>query len=440
MTVVMSRGAEDVAQQLDRAEKDYSAFRARKLNLDLTRGKPSAEQLDLSNELLRLPDATYKSSTGTDCRNYGGLEGLPELRDLFAHVLQVPASQLMAGGNSSLEVMNDALTHAFFSRMPGSGRRWVEEREIQFLCPTPGYDRHFSLTDRFGIRMTSVPLDADGPDLDTVESLVRSDPSIKGIWCVPLYSNPTGTCYSTDTVQRMAAMECAAPDFRIFWDNAYPVHHLTDEELVPPSILDACTKAGVPDRPFVFGSTSKITFAGSGIGFFGASENNFTWFRAQQSLKTIGPDKINHLRHLLFLRDANGLTSHMRKHRDILKPKFDLVEQVFDQELAGLARWTTPKGGYFVTLEVPRGCAREVVRLASDMGIALTPAGATHPYGLDPQDSIIRIAPTFPSSTELEAALTGVTICVRVAAYRSAVHEVSSEAGVGESAAEQEHA
>ncbi|OLZ62604.1 aminotransferase [Streptomyces sp. IMTB 2501] len=405
---------------LDQARRDYAALQAQGLSLDLTRGKPSPEQLDLATDLLALPGDRYTAADGTDCRNYGGSLGLPELREIFSPFLQVPVDRLMAVGNSSLELMHDCLVHAFLgTTLPGAARRWADEERVKFLCPVPGYDRHFGVCERFGIEMIPVPLTDDGPDMTVVADLVRSDPEIKGIWCVPKYGNPDGSCYSDETVRRLAAMPTAAEDFRIFWDNAYAVHHLTDEEIEVADILAACADAGHPDRAFVFGSTSKITLAGSGVAFFGSSAANVAWLRHYSGKRSIGPDKLNQLRHALFLRDAEGVRRHMRRHREILRPKFDVVDRVFAEELdgTGLATWTRPKGGYFIALSVLEGCAREVVRLAAEAGIALTPAGATHPWPEDPQDSVIRIGPTYPGLDELRHIAHGVTVCVRVAGY-----------------------
>ncbi|MER5885400.1 aminotransferase class I/II-fold pyridoxal phosphate-dependent enzyme [Streptomyces sp. NPDC001941] len=415
-----------LADHLEQARRDYAELRAQGLHLDLTRGKPSARQLDLSTPLLSLPGAHHTSADGTDVRNYGAPLGLRELREIFSPFLRVPVDQLLAVGNSSLELMHDTVVHAYLGTtvpLPGSPRRWADEERVAFLCPVPGYDRHFGVCERFGIEMIPVPLTPDGPDMDVVEELVRTDAGIKGMWCVPKYSNPDGTTYSDETVRRLAAMPTAAPDFRLFWDDAYSVHHLTDEEVQVADVLTACAEAGHPDRAFVFGSTSKITHAGAGVAFFGGSPANVAWLRHYSGKRSIGPDKVNQLRHVLFLEDADGLRAHMRAHRDILRPKFDAVRRVFDDQLGGtgLAAWTDPKGGYFISLDVLEGCAREVVRLAGEAGIALTPAGATHPYGDDPTDSVIRIAPSYPDLEDLLRTAHGVTVCVRLAGYEKLV-------------------
>jgi DNA-binding transcriptional MocR family regulator len=417
--------------QRDRASKDYETLRTESRSLDLTRGKPAPEQLDLSQELLTLPGDRWTASDGTDCRNYGGLKGLPELREIFAPLLQVPAERLLAAGNSSLELMHDCLVHALLSEVPGAARRWADEERIAFLCPVPGYDRHFALSERFGIELVSVPMTGEGPDMDVVERLVATDPAVKGIWCVPKYSNPTGVSYSDEVVERLAAMPSAAPDFRIFWDNAYAVHHLRDEEVEIHDVLAACEAHDHPDRPLVFGSTSKITFAGAGVGFFGASQANVDWLISKSSKRSIGPDKINQVRHALFLRDTEGVRAHMRAHRALLQPKFELVQQVLERELGGtgLARWTSPKGGYFITLDLVHGGASEVVRLAGQVGTALTPAGATHPYGDDPDDATIRIAPSYPSIEDLEHAVFNLATCVRLVGYERLLARVVERVG-----------
>ncbi|GIH80339.1 aminotransferase [Planobispora longispora] len=411
-------GAAELTALRDRARSDYAELVERGLSLDLTRGKPSPDQLDLAAGMLTLPAGGHRAADGTDTRNYGGLHGLTELREIFSGLLQVPTAQLIAGGNSSLTLMHDSVVHAMLSPLPGAGRRWADEERIAFLCPVPGYDRHFALCERFGIELIPVPMTAEGPDMDVVERLVAEDAQIKGIWCVPKYSNPDGVCYSDETVRRLAGMRTAAPDFRVFWDNAYAVHHLTDTPVEIADLLALCAESGNPDRPFIYGSTSKITFAGAGVSFFGSSPANVSWLLGHLAKSTIGPDKINHLRHVEFLRDEAGVLEHMRRHRELLRPKFDAVETILAKELGGtgLASWSTPQGGYFVSLDVLEGCAREVVRRAAEAGIALTPAGATHPYGDDPRDSTIRIAPSYPGLEELEAAITGLTVCVRLVA------------------------
>ena len=413
----MTSPADLARPDLAQARSAYDALVAQGMKLDLTRGKPSAAQLDLAAELLHLPAEQFKAADGTDTRNYGGLQGLPELREIFAPVLQVPAEQLIAFGNGSLELMHDTLVNALLNAMPGSPRRWVEEERVVFLAPVPGYDRHFGVCERLGIELVPVPLTDDGPDMDEVERLVAADPAVKGIWCVPKYSNPTGIVYSDETVRRLATMSTAAPDFRIMWDNAYAVHTLAEEPAPIADLLALATAAGNADRVFVFGSTSKITLAGAGVAFFGASPANLAWWLAVTGKRTIGPDKTNHLRHVMFLRDTAGVAAHMAKHRAIVKPKFAALERILTENFADTpgVSWSTPEGSYFVTLRVPDGCASEIVRLAKEAGIALTPAGATHPHGDDPKDAIIRLAPTFPVLDEVEKAMTGVAVCVKLA-------------------------
>jgi aspartate/methionine/tyrosine aminotransferase len=387
--------------------------------LDLTRGKPAPEQLDLSDALLELPGSGNARGGGTDTRNYGGLQGLPELRKIVAPSLQVPWEQLVAGGNSSLNLMHDCLADAILHGVPGSPAPWKTLPRIAFLAPVPGYDRHFTVCDGLGVELIPVPMNDQGPDLDLVERLVAADPAIKGIWSVPKYSNPSGVTYSAETVRRLAGMPTAAADFRIFWDNAYAVHHLTDQPDQLDDVLAACAAAGHPDRVFVFGSTSKVTFAGAGVAFFGSSPANVGWYLNNLQRKTIGPDKVNQLRHAQFLGDEAGLAALMQRHRELLAPKFAAADQAL-QELAGVATWSKPNGGYFITLQVPPGCARRVVELAGQAGIALTPAGAPFPGGDDPQDSVLRLAPSFPSTEEVAEAMHGVAVCVLLAAAEQA--------------------
>src|SRR6201991_4076353 len=329
----------------------------------------------------------------------------------------------------SLALMHDILVFALLKGTCDSSEPWSKQGEVTFLCPVPGYDRHFKICEDYGIRMKSVPLRNDGPDMNKVEQLVASDPSIKGMWCIPKYSNPTGTVYSDSIVERLASMPTAAPDFRIFWDNAYAVHHLTDEEVEISDVLTLAAEAGHADRPFVFGSTSKITLAGAGVAFLGASPANVSWWLALTAKRTIGPDKTNHLRHVMFLRDADGLREHMRRHRELIAPKFAAVDRVLTERLGSVpgVLWSRPAGGYFVTLIVPDGTAAEVVRLAGEAGIALTPAGGTHPHGTHPHDRTIRLAPTFPELAEVERAMYGVTDCVRLALAQRATPRGEAE-------------
>lgn len=396
----------------------YDAFKTRGLALDLTRGKPADAQLDVSSALLTLPGANdYRAADGTDCRNYGVLQGLPELRALLAPLFGVTAAQTILGDNSSLGLMHDTLAYALLTGMCDSPRPWMREERIAVLCPVPGYDRHFAICQGFGIEMINVPLTDEGPDLAEVERLVASDPTIKAMWCIPKYNNPTGTVYSASVVERLAAMTTAAPDFRLLWDNAYAVHHLTATRIEIPSIVELCARHGHPNRAFVYGSTSKVTLAGAGVALVAASADNVAWYLKQMGRRSIGGDKVNQLRHVRYFGDTNGLLAQMDRHRAIIAPKFATVIDVFTRELAGtgVATWTEPKGGYFISLDVLDGCAREVVRLAKDAGVALTPAGSTFPYGKDPRDRNIRIAPTFPSAETVAPAAEGVALSVLLA-------------------------
>jgi len=396
-------------------QAQYEELKARGLALDLTRGKPSPEQLDLSSQLLSIDLARdFSDEAGTDLRNYGGFDGLRELRELFGELLGIPAAQLLAGNNASLAFMHDVITHALLHGVPGSERPWRDD-DVAFLCPVPGYDRHYAILEALGIRMIAVPPAADGGlDLASIASYL-GDPAVRGMWVVPMYSNPTGFTLDEATARELASLPAAAPDFRLFWDNAYVVHHLTDDEPAPIDILGIAAESGNPDRPFVFASTSKITHAGSGVAFFAASPSNLDWFRKHGSVRSIGPDKLNQQRHLRFFGDAEGVRKHMRAHRAIIAPKFAAVERILTERLSGHARWTDPKGGYFVTLEAPDGTATRAVELAREAGIAVTPAGSTYPYGDDPRDSIIRIAPTMPLLADVEAAIDGLCTCVLLA-------------------------
>ncbi|MDO9378899.1 MAG: aminotransferase class I/II-fold pyridoxal phosphate-dependent enzyme [Nocardioidaceae bacterium] len=403
--------------------EDYSALQARGLKLDLTRGKPSAEQLDLSDELLGLPGrGNYRADDGTDVRNYGGLDGLPQLRQIFAELLDVPVAQLMAANGASLTLMHDTIAYAMLHGTQDSERPWSQEETVKFICPAPGYDRHFALCEEFGIEMVTVAMNEDGPDAEAVAALVADDPTIKGMWVVPTYANPDGSVVSQEVAARLTSMPTAAPDFRIIWDNAYSVHHLTTEEAKTADALSLAAVAGNPDRILLYASTSKITFAGSGVAFFGSSPANVTWFKSHLAKQSIGPDKVNHLRHALFFGDADGVRAHMAKHRAILAPKFEAVVGALETRLGGrdVATWTTPVGGYFVSLDVVPGTASRVVELAKAAGIVLTPAGATYPYGTDPRDQNIRLAPTFPPLEEVQVAVDGVATCVLLAAAEAA--------------------
>jgi DNA-binding transcriptional MocR family regulator len=415
---------EELAALHEEQAKAYNALLAKGLKLDLTRGKPSPPQLDLSNELLTLPgEGTYMDSTGTDCRNYGGLHGLPAIRTIFAPLLNVPVDQLVAGDNSSLSIMHDTLVYSLLKGSVDSVEPW-SRGPIKFICPVPGYDRHFALCEQYGIEMISVPLSQEGPDLDQVRRLVAEDPSIKGMWIVPMYSNPSGAIYTEDVTRALLEMP-AAGDFRMFWDNAYAVHHLTDAETPALDVLSMAAQAGHPNRVFLFASTSKITFAGAGVSFFASSPSNVDWYLKNLSKRTIGPDKINHLRHALYLKGADGVVELMRRHREVLAPKFEQVTSILGKRLGDYqgATWTDPDGGYFVSLDVVDGTATRVVELAKQAGIAMTGAGAAFPYGQDPRDRNIRIAPSFPSPDEVAAAIDGLATCVLFAATEKLLAE-----------------
>lgn len=415
--------AEELSSYHSRIRQRYDAFAQRGLKLNLTRGKPSSRQLDLSNELLSLPGQGDFLSGSIDCRNYGELQGLPELRALLAPVYGVSADRMILGDNASLSLMHDAVVFALLKGTVDGERPWSREQRVAFLCPVPGYDRHFSICQELGIEMIPVPLTASGPDMAVVEKLVAADAGIKGMWCVPKYSNPTGTVYSDETVERLAGMKTAAADFRLFWDNAYAVHHLTSERIELANIDAACARLGNPNRAFIFGSTSKITFAGAGVGVFAGSKDNVSWYLKRIEKRTIGGDKLNQLRHIRLLRNTDGILQLMDRHRAIMAPKFTKVLEVFQEHLGdtGMASWTRPKGGYFITLEVAQGCAKRVVKLAKDAGVELTPAGATHPHGNDPLDRTIRIAPSFPELAEITQAAEGVALAVLLAATEKAL-------------------
>ena len=412
---------DELAALYTRHQQDYAELQAMKLALDLTRGKPCAEQLDLSNQLLSLPGDDYRDEEGTDTRNYSGLHGLPGLRAIFAELLGMPVQNLLAGNNSSLEMMHDLVAFSMLYGGVDSPRPWKDEPSVKFLCPVPGYDRHFAITETMGIEMILIPMLEDGPDVDLIEELVAVDPAIRGMWTVPVFGNPTGVTYSWETVRRLVQMRTAAPDFRLFWDNAYAVHTLTLDFVRQVDVLGLAAKAGNPNRPYVFASTSKITFAGSGVSFLGGSLGNIAWYLQYVAKKSIGPDKVNQLRHLRFLRDADGVRLQMRRHQQILAPKFALALEILDQRLSDskIASWTKPKGGYFISLDVLPGTARRTVALAKDAGIAVTEAGASFPYRKDPDDKNIRIAPTFPPVPDLRNAVDGLATCALLAASES---------------------
>ena len=395
----------------------YDALVAAGLKLDLTRGKPSPEQLDLSDGLLALPTSAY-APDGTDTRNYGGLLGLTELRAIFAELLGLELEQLSAQGSSSLTLMRDVLSFLWLKGGVDSERPWGQEEKVTFVCPVPGYDRHFALLEWFGIDTVTVPMTDEGPDVDAVAALVKDDASIKGMWLVPTYANPTGQVTSQEVAERLASMPTAAPDFKIFWDNAYALHHLTSEETKSADIVSLAAVAGHPHRPVVFASTSKITYAGAGVAFVGGSAETVAWYTHNLGFGAIGPDKVNQLRHQEFFKDAAGVRAHMDKHRALLAPKFAEVERILTEDLDGydVATWTRPAGGYFVSLDVLPGTAARVIELAKAAGVALTPAGSAFPGRNDPQNTNIRLAPSFPSPADVTASMQAVTTCVLLAA------------------------
>lgn len=420
-----SLGRDDLRAQHELQQRNYAELQAKNLRLDLTRGKPCAEQLDLSNGLLALPGEgpdAFKDADGTDTRNYGGLHGLPELREIFSELLGIPVPNLIAGNNASLEFMHDTVVYSLLHGGVDSPRPWIDDLRdgtgVKFLCPSPGYDRHFAITESLGIEMVSVPLLDDGPDMDLIEELVAADPAIKGMWCVPVYSNPTGTTYSWETVRRLVQMETAATDFRIMWDNAYAVHTLTHDFVRQVDILGLASAANHANRPLIFASTSKITFAGAGVSFFGGSLGNVAWYLQHAAKRSIGPDKVNQLRHARFFGDADGVRLHMRRHQELLAPKFALALEILEDRLgeSKIASWTEPKGGYFISLDVLPGTAKRTVSLAKEAGIAVTEAGASFPYRKDPEDKNIRIAPTFPATSDLRTAIDGLSTCALLSA------------------------
>ncbi len=410
----------DLKERLIELNSIYAKFISSNLKLDMSRGRPGADQLDLSMDMLEFHNAEddFKTASGADTRNYGLIDGIPEAKELFAKMMEVSPKEIILGGNSSLSIMYDTISRAMTFGVCDSTIPWGKLPRVRFICPSPGYDRHFAITELFQIEMIPVDMNQDGPDMDEVERLVASDDSIKGIWCTPKYSNPEGITYSDEVVDRLAGMKTAAADFRIFWDNAYVVHHLTDKPDHLKNMMEACKTAGNPDRVFMFASTSKVTFPGAGIAMMAASENNIAQIKKMLAIKTIGPDKMNQLRHVRFLKDMDGIDRHMKKHATILKPKFDMVLDLLQSELGGknIAWWNKPNGGYFISFNTMPGCAAATVKMAADAGVVLTPAGATFPYGKDPQDRNIRIAPTLPPIAELKTAMELLCVCVQIVA------------------------
>lgn len=400
---------------------EYQTILGKKLNLDLTRGKPSSDQLDLSDALDGILKGNYIAADGTDTRNYGGLDGLPEAKQLGANIMGVEAVNVLVGGNSSLTLMFQVALTAYLFGLKDAASAWKNEGDVKFLCPVPGYDRHFTICEQLGIKMITVPMTSTGPDMDAVEALVKADSSIKGIWCVPKYSNPTGVVYSDETVDRIAQLgKIASANFRVFWDNAYSVHDLIDNPPQLSSILEACRRHGTEDLVIQFASTSKITQAGSGVAFLAASAANLAGIKKALSASTIGPDKINQIRHTRFLPTRDALMAHMKKHAELLNPRFAAVLDALSNAFDGtdLGAWEKPVGGYFVSFDTRANCAKETVRLAAEAGVKLTPAGATYPYGKDPEDRNIRIAPSVPTVPEVVEAMQVFVTCVKLASVR----------------------
>jgi len=419
MTAYKDLSKEELLELKSGLEAQFEEVKAKGLKLDMSRGKPSADQLNLSmgmmDTLTSGVDLTCED--GVDCRNYGGLDGIDEAKQLLADMMEVPKDNVIIFGNSSLNVMYDTVARAMTHGIMGS-TPWCKLDKVKFLCPVPGYDRHFAITEHFGIEMINVPMTSTGPDMDMVEKLVSSDPAIKGIWCVPKYSNPQGITYSDETVFRFANLKPAAEDFRIFWDNAYCIHHIYDEiHDKIPNILEECEKAGNPDMVYMFASTSKISFPGSGIAAMAASDANLEDIRSTMRVQTIGHDKVNQLRHVRFFGDIHGIVEHMKKHADILRPKFETVLEVLERELGGLeiGSWIAPRGGYFISFDALDGCAKAIVAKAKEAGVVMTGAGATFPYGKDPHDSNIRIAPSYPTPEELAVAAEVFVLSVKLA-------------------------
>lgn len=412
----------------DAAKKALDEYTKNGLSLDITRGKPSSAQLDMTEGFLTVlkDGCDCVSEDGTDCRNYGVMDGIPEIRNLLSELYGIPSEYIIMGGNSSLNLMFDAVARCMMFGSGENKKPWKDQGDIKFLCPSPGYDRHFSICETFGIKMIPVKMNNDGPDMDEIENLISSDPQIKGIWCVPKYSNPDGITYSAEVVERFASLRPAADDFRIFWDNAYVVHDLYGEDRdYLPDIFTAARKYNNEDLIFYFSSTSKIVYPGSGVSIIAASPSNLKKIRSIMSSQTIGHDKINQIRHVRYFKDSLGVCEQMKRHADIIRPKFDIVNKIFKNELEkdGFAYWTKPKGGYFISLYVPENCAKEVYNVSKSAGVLLTAAGSTYPYGKDPYDSNLRIAPTYPSEKDLETAITVLCHAIKYVAAKKVLGE-----------------
>ena len=427
MTAYKDRSREELLQEKELLEAKFQEIKGKGLKLDMSRGKPSEAQLNLSMGMMDVLNSTtdLRCSVGVDCRNYGVLDGIPEAKELLADMTEVSPDNIIIYGNSSLNVMYDTVARSMTHGVCGS-TPWCKLDEVKFLCPVPGYDRHFAITEYFGIKMINIPMTESGPDMDLVEQYVNNDPSVKGIWCVPKYSNPQGITYSDETVLRFARLKPAAEDFRIYWDNAYGIHHLYEDKqgnLI--EILMACKQEGNPDMVFKFCSTSKVSFPGSGVAAIGASKRNIDFIKQQMTIQTIGHDKLNQLRHVRFFKDIHGMVLHMRKHADILRPKFETVLNGLKNELGGLeiGSWLEPRGGYFISFDALPGCAKAIVAKAKEAGLVMTPAGATFPYGKDPQDSNIRIAPSYPTPEELAVAVELFVLCVKLVSIDKILEE-----------------
>lgn len=422
MTAYKLMSVSELKEEFESVLAEYKQLCNRHLSLDMSRGKPGFDNMDLSVDIFDLVGKStgYKNISGIDCRNYGGLDGLAELKSLFGELLGLPDEQIIVGGNSSLNLMFDTVAQAMTHGM--GGEPWSDCKDRKFLCPVPGYDRHFAITEYFGFKLIPVKTDENGPVMDIVEELVK-DPTVKGIWCVPKYSNPSGITYSDEVVRRMARLKPAAADFRIFWDNAYCVHDLYDDGDKLLNIYDECVAAGNPDLPLIFTSTSKISFPGAGVAAEAGSHNNVALIKRRMKFQTIGPDKLNQLRHARLFKNADDVKKHMKRHAEILRPKFEAVLNEFDSKLNGLdiAKWTSPKGGYFINLDVMEGCAKRTVELCANAGMILTAAGATYPYGVDPEDKNIRVAPSYPSVEEIEEAAKVLAVAVKYAALEKLI-------------------